>query len=121
MEVQHRQAVRIVVRDSEGKPVAEIMDTAIRAQDGYNVEICRPRERDYTTLEEIEAIDSPVLLPRQVAGYLGCNQYAINLAAKNYPEELGFPVVVIGNRVKIPKEGFLNFCRGQKLELHALA
>lgn len=112
MEIQHRQALRIIVRDSSKKPVAEILENEIRTSDGYNVEICRPKTRDYTTLEEIAAIDSPILLPRQIAGYLGCAQYAINLAARNYPEELGFPVIVIGNRVKIPKEGFLNFCRG---------
>ena len=31
--------------------------------------------------------------------------------AQNDPDKLGFPVVVAGTRVRIPKEGFLYFCR----------
>ncbi|MCM1335382.1 MAG: hypothetical protein NC084_10875 [Bacteroides sp.] len=113
MEIQHKQATRIVIRDGAGRPVAEITDSVIRTGDGYDVEIARP-PTDYPTLAEIEAIASPILIPRQIAGYLGCSQYGINLMARSEPEALGFPVIVIGNRVKIPKEGFLNYCRGKK-------
>lgn len=113
MEIQYKQATRVVIRDGTGKPVAEITDSVIRTGDGYDVEIARP-PTEYATLDEIEAISSPVLIPRQVAGYLGCSPYGINLAAHNEPEALGFPVIVIGNRVKIPKEGFINFCKGRK-------
>ena len=28
-------------------------------------------------------------------------------------EKLGFPVSIIGNRVKIPKDAFIKFCKGE--------
>ena len=64
------------------------------------------------TLEEIEALPKPMLVPTDVAGYLGCEPYSINRAARDAPGLLGFPVIVMGSRVRIPKEGFLKFCRG---------
>lgn len=64
------------------------------------------------TLEEIEACPKTMLTPQDVAGYLNCDAYNINLAVKSNPEALGFPVILIRARVKIPKEGFVRFCRG---------
>lgn len=66
------------------------------------------------TIDEIRASDKAVLIPRDVAGVLGCGQYAINLQAKADPSKLGFPVTVIGTRVKIPRTGFLNWFDGTK-------
>lgn len=68
------------------------------------------------TLEEIEACPKTVLVPTDVAGYLGCEPYSINVAAKTAPELLGFPVIVMGSRVRIPKAGFVRFCRGLEAE-----
>lgn len=62
-------------------------------------------------LDEIEALEKDVLLPKDVAGCLGCNPYSINIQAKDDPGKLGFPVVVLGTRVLIPKDGFLNYMR----------
>lgn len=64
------------------------------------------------TLEEIEACGKTMLVPTDVAGYLGCEPYSINLQAKADPASLGFPVILMGNRVRIPREGFVRFCRG---------
>lgn len=64
------------------------------------------------TLEEIEACEKTMLVPTDVAGYLHCEAFSINVAARSQPELLGFPVIVMGNRVRIPKEGFVRFCRG---------
>ena len=64
------------------------------------------------TLEEIEACPKTMLTPQDVAGYLNCDAYNINIAARDCPDALGFPVIKMGNRVKIPKEGFVRFCRG---------
>lgn len=64
------------------------------------------------TLEEIEACQKTMLVPTDVAGYLGCEAYSINRAAKDAPGLLGFPVMVAGTRVRIPKEGFLRWARG---------
>lgn len=64
------------------------------------------------TLQEIENCPKAVLSPTDVAGYLGCEPYSINVQAKADPSVLGFPVIVMGSRVRIPKEGFVRFCRG---------
>ena len=64
------------------------------------------------TLQEIEACEKTMLVPADVAGYLRCDAYSINIAARDNPEALGFPVIKMGSRVKIPKEGFVRFCRG---------
>ena len=68
------------------------------------------------TLQEIEALDKTMLIPADVAGYLGCDPYSINVAAKSAPGLLGFPIIVMGSRVRIPKEGFVRFCRGLEQE-----
>ena len=50
-----------------------------------------------------------MLSPADVAPVLGCNPYAINVAARANPDALGFPVCRIGNRVKIPRRAFLRW------------
>lgn len=71
------------------------------------------------TLKEIEAIPREYLLPTEIAPLLGCNPYSINVQArediKNHTNSFGFRVTVIGSRVKIPKDPFLNYMRGQEV------
>lgn len=76
----------------------------------------KPRPK---TLEEIEALDKEMLIPTDVAGVLGCDAHNISLAARDAPQLLGFPVIRIGTRTKIPKEGFLRYCRGLQQETEA--
>lgn len=64
------------------------------------------------TLEEIEACGKNMLVPTDVAEYLGCEPCSINRAAKDAPGLLGFPIIVMGSRVRIPREGFVRYCRG---------
>jgi len=64
-----------------------------------------------TSLEEIEKLDKTMLLATDVAPYLECDDGLIRLQAQQEPEKLGFPVIVMGTRVKIPKEGFIHYCR----------
>lgn len=66
------------------------------------------------TLDEIRAIDREYLLPREVAAVLGTTDQGIRVWARQRPDGLGFPVVCIGSRVKIPKKGFLNWMEGTK-------
>ncbi|MGN0599286.1 MAG: hypothetical protein ACI4JK_05265 [Oscillospiraceae bacterium] len=66
------------------------------------------------TLEDIEKIPREYLIPKEVAQVIGCYAYGITLAARNNPASLGFPVIIIGNRTKIPKQAFLNYMRGEK-------
>ena len=71
------------------------------------------------TIEEIEQCGKTTLSPRDVAGFLGCQPYSINLAAQQAPELLGFPVALIGSRVRIPRDGFVRWARGLGKEKEA--
>ena len=63
------------------------------------------------TLEDIERIPKTMLLATDVSPYLETDPGLIRWQAQREPEKLGFPVVVIGSRVKIPKEGFVFYCK----------
>ncbi len=68
------------------------------------------------TLEELEASEKQTLTADEVAPYIGCDGHSIRLQAQKDPAALGFPVIVIGRRIYIPREGFVRFCRGQNVE-----
>lgn len=61
------------------------------------------------TLTEIKVSDKALLLAKDVAPVLGCDPHSIRIQAREYPEQLGFPVVVIGNRTLIPRKPFLAY------------
>ena len=65
------------------------------------------------TLQDIENMDRQMLTPVIVAKYLGCDDQTIRLQARLRPDLLGFPVICMGNRVKIPKAAFVAFCKGE--------
>lgn len=65
------------------------------------------------TLQEIEAMEQDWLTAEIVAANIGFNPQSIRDMAATDPKKLGFPVVVCGHRVKIPREGFLAFARGR--------
>lgn len=64
------------------------------------------------TLDEIRSSTKTVLTPEDVCDVLGCKPYSINQQAKANAARLGFPVMIIGTRVKIPRLAFLNFMDG---------
>ena len=64
-----------------------------------------------TTLAEVERCEREMLTAEDIAPILGANAHSIRLAAHREPKLLGFPVIVIGTRVLIPRDGLLNFCR----------
>lgn len=66
------------------------------------------------TLSDIEAIPSEVLTCSQVAPLLKANPATIHGMATDRPDLLGFPVIVMGRRVKIPKAAFLLYMREGK-------
>jgi len=68
------------------------------------------------TLEEIRTSDKTFLSPTDIAPLLGCHPYSISLAARDFPESLGFPVTRIGTRTKIPRLAFLRFIGDLKEE-----
>ena len=59
------------------------------------------------TLDDLAAVDRDDLTCTQAATVLRVSQYNLHEAAIDRPESLGFPVVVIGRRVRIPKIPFL--------------
>ena len=68
------------------------------------------------TLEEIEACGLNMLGPADVAEFIGCDPQSIRVQAKADASALGFPVIRIGSRTLIPRDGFVRFCRAQHLE-----
>lgn len=64
------------------------------------------------TLDEIAASDKLTLNVNDVCKVLGCAPHALHMQAMSAPERLGFPVICIGNRVRIPRLPFLAFLRG---------
>lgn len=63
------------------------------------------------TLDDIEKIPKEMLTANDVALYLNINPNILRWQAHNEPEKLGFPVIVLKSRVKIPKDAFVFFCR----------
>lgn len=64
------------------------------------------------TLTELAGMaDKHYLIPREVAPLLDVHPYTINVAAQNPAtrEKLGFPVIITGTRVRIPRIPFLRF------------
>lgn len=63
------------------------------------------------TLEDIEKMDASTLDITTVADVLDSSAQTIRIQAQEDPRKLGFPVIVEGRRVKIPRLGFLHFMR----------
>ena len=64
------------------------------------------------TIEEMRTSEKSFLIPTDVCEVLGCAPYSINVQAKEDPRKLGFPVSVIGTRVKIPRVAFIKWMEG---------
>lgn len=61
------------------------------------------------TLDEIRNSTKEVLTPAEVAEVLRCDPQDIRVQARTAPEKLGFPVIIIKSRTKIPRVPFLRF------------
>lgn len=61
------------------------------------------------TMREVLTSTNDFLTPQDIAPIIGCKPYAINQQAKEDPMKLGFPVCVMGTRVRIPRQGFLHW------------
>lgn len=61
------------------------------------------------TLQEIKSSDKPMLTPTDISEVFGSDPQTIRITARERPDLLGFPVVIVGNRVKIPRIPFLKF------------
>ena len=65
------------------------------------------------TLSEIKALDSDIITPAQAAGVLKCDPHFIRVMAREEPWRLGFPVVVMNSRTKIPRLPFIRYIEGK--------
>ena len=63
------------------------------------------------TLKEIEESGKEVLTCAEVAPVLKCNPDTLHMQAIKGPKKLGFPVIVMGSRVKIPRRPFLAYMK----------
>lgn len=65
------------------------------------------------TIEDIESLDKDILVPTDIAPILGCRPYTINIATRDGKNPFPFPVIRMGNRVRIPKTPFIKAMRGE--------
>lgn len=68
------------------------------------------------TLSEVERSKKSMLTAVDIAPILRSDPQLIRMQARERPELLGFPVICVGSRVKIPREGFLRFVLGIRKE-----
>lgn len=61
------------------------------------------------TIDDLKACPKEFLTSADIAPVLRCDAYNINLQAQADPSKLGFPVCVLGTRVKIPRVGFIKW------------
>jgi hypothetical protein len=65
------------------------------------------------TIEELKGSDKEMLTVNDISSILGCDPYNIAIQAKedarNLTRCLGFPVIIMGSRVRIPRRAFLKF------------
>ena len=64
-------------------------------------------------LDRIAALDKEMLVPTDIAKYLGCSPYSINVATEDGRNPFPLPVIRMGRRVRIPKQPFLQAMRGE--------
>lgn len=63
-------------------------------------------------LDIIKQSTDAFITPAVAASVIGCDPNNIRLTAQQRPELLGFPVCVVGRRVKIPRLPFIQFVEG---------
>ena len=66
------------------------------------------------TLEDLKHSTKNIITPAEAAQIINCNPHYIRVQARTYPERLGFPVIVLGNRTKIPRLPFIKFVEGER-------
>ncbi len=64
------------------------------------------------TIEDIIKMDKEILTPCDVAPLLRCDPNVIRYQASKDIKQLGFPASKIGSRIKIPKDAFVKWYKG---------
>lgn len=61
------------------------------------------------TLQDIINSDSACLTPADIAPILGCDPQSIRTQAHKNPQAMGYPIIIIGRRIRIPRIPFLHY------------
>lgn len=64
------------------------------------------------TLEELKNAEAATVNIADIAEILGCTPQTIRVAARQRPDLLGFPIIIMGSRVRIPRIPFIQFIEG---------
>lgn len=64
------------------------------------------------TIEDLERMTCPTITADIAAKVIDCEAQSIRDQAQHDPKMLGFPVCVMGRRVRIPRMLFINYLRG---------
>lgn len=61
------------------------------------------------TINDMLQSEEPFLSPADVADVLHCDPQNIRVQAQTDPSKLGYPVIVINRRIRIPRIPFLRY------------
>jgi hypothetical protein len=65
-----------------------------------------------TALDFIRHLTDDTITAAQASAVLRCDPNSLRRAARDSPERLGFPVILIGHTVRIPRIPFLMYVTG---------
>lgn len=66
------------------------------------------------SLDQIKSMKEETLTAETVGRVLGCSPQYIRILARESPDKLGFPVIIIAHRVHIPRRAFIRYMEGLK-------
>ena len=64
------------------------------------------------TLNDIKQMTKDIITPAEAAQVVGCDPQKMRLEARERPENLGFPVIIVRSRIKIPRVAFIKYMEG---------
>lgn len=64
------------------------------------------------TLDDLRSMDRETITPAIASKVLNCDPQWIRVAAHQNKSLLGFPVMILNSRVKIPRLAFIKFMEG---------
>ena len=71
------------------------------------------------TMNELINSDKTFVLATDIAPILGCTAQSIRVQARHDPSKLGFPTIVIGTRILIPRQKFMEFLGLESNQINA--
>ena len=66
------------------------------------------------TINDIRTSTAVYLTAADIAPLLQCDPQQIRAQAHRDPSKLGYPVIVIGRRVRIPRAAFIRYLEGKR-------